>query len=132
MPEVRLPGAGGHDQAVVRELELDAIRAQRRERTAIEVESRHARQRHLGVLLPAKHVADRRRDLALRQDPRGHLVQQRLEQMVVDAVDEGEVHGRALQEPGGEQPPEPAADDDDAMPPADFGLGCFGLSRHGP
>jgi hypothetical protein len=91
-------------------------RAQRGDRAPIEVESRHARQRHLGVLLAAKHAADRRRDLPLRQDPRGHLVQQRLEQVVIDAVDEGEIHGRALQEPGSEQPAESAPDDDDAMP----------------
>ena len=56
-------------------------------------------------------VADGRGDLALGQDARGHLVQQRLEEMMVRAVDDGDAHRFALERPRGEEPAEATADD---------------------
>ena len=52
----------------------------------------------VGVGLPAQDVADRRRDLALGEDPGRELVEQRLEQVVVGAVDHRDLdraHGRS-------------------------------------
>jgi hypothetical protein len=62
----------------------------------------------------AQHAADRRGDVA-RGERRGRdLVQQRLEEVVVVPVDQGDVDRRAIERARRAQAPEPAADDDDA------------------
>ena len=58
------------------------------------------------------------RDVALGEDAGGQLIQQRLEQMVVRAVDDRHVDVGAPQRLGGEQAAEPGADDHDAVSPA--------------
>ena len=58
---------------------------------------------------------ERRTDLALGEDAGGDLVQQRLEEVVVVPVDQGDVDRRHRQRLGGEEPAEAATDDDDAM-----------------
>ena len=63
--------------------------------------------------LAAQHPADRRGDVARRQAGRGHLIQQRLEDVVVVAVDQRHAHRRAPERLGGNQPAEAAADDHD-------------------
>ena len=57
--------------------------------------------------------ADRRRDVAGRQRRRRHLIEQRLEQVVVVAVEERDAHRRTLQRLRGREPAEAAADDHD-------------------
>ena len=61
-------------------------------------------------------VAQRRRDLARRQDAGGHLVQQRLEEVVVAPIEQRDVDaaGWPRNRHGG-QPAEAASDDDDAV-----------------
>ena len=49
--------------------------------------------------------------------PGGHLVEQRLEQVVVAAVDQRDVDRLAAEEAGREEPAEAAADDDDRGAP---------------
>ena len=90
---------GGHDQAVIGDL--------------------HA--------VAGKHAAQRRRDLALGEDAGRHLVEQRLEQVVVGAVDERDLDRRALQRLGRVEPAEATADDDDAM----GSVIRVGMSSHG-
>ena len=101
-------------------LELDPVRAQRRQRSAIEVESRHARQRRPAVF--------RWRRSTLRiggaiwpsdRIPVATWYSSGWNRWWLTRSTRVRSTGRALQEPGREQPPEPAADDDDAMPPAD-------------
>ena len=75
----------------------------------------HLAKQHCDVALVAQDVPDRRRDVALGENPRCHLVQQRLEEMVVVAVDDGHVHGGVSQSPGREQTTEAAAHDRDTM-----------------
>jgi hypothetical protein len=67
-----------------------------------------------GVLLPAEHLARRGGDLALGQDAGGHLVEQRLEQVVAGLAHEGDVDRGLAQRLGGEQAAEDRSDDDDA------------------
>ena len=55
-------------------------------------------------------------DLAGREDAGGHLVEQRLEQVVVATVDEHDVDGPVPQQLGGGQPAEAAPDDHDPVP----------------
>ncbi len=64
--------------------------------------------------LAPQDVADRRRDRGRRQAGRSDLVQQRLEQMVVGAVDERDIDLGAREAAYRLQPAEAAADDQDA------------------
>jgi hypothetical protein len=52
---------------------------------------------HMGIRLPCENAADRRGDVGGRQDRGRHLVQKRLEQVVVAPVDDGHI-GRDLAE----------------------------------
>ena len=63
---------------------------------------------------PAEDRADRPGDVGRRQGRRRHLVEQRLEQVVVAPVDDDHVGRRAGQRPGRGEAAEAGADDDDA------------------
>ncbi len=54
----------------------------------VQVESRHLGQLHLDVLVLAHHVANRHRDLAGRDQPGRHLVEEGLEEVVISPVDD--------------------------------------------
>ena len=69
------------------------------------------------VGLLAQHVADRRGDLALGEDPGRDLVEQRLEEVVVGPVDDRDLDIGAAQRLGGEEAAEAAADDHHAVSP---------------
>ena len=84
--EVRMRRAGRDDQVVVRHL-VAARPALEDHATGRDVDGLHVGQQDTHVLLMAQHPADRRRDVAGRQRGRGHLIQQRLEQVVVVAVE---------------------------------------------
>ena len=87
VPEVRLVGAGRDDQAVVG-ISIGSSGAGRVHHLPVEIEAGHLGELHLHVLCLPQDVAQRRRDLAGRQDAGGHLVEERLEQMVVAPVDQ--------------------------------------------
>ena len=78
--------------------------------------SLHLAQDHAQRRVVAQHVADGGGDLALGEDPGGHLVEQGLEEVVVGPVDQGDADRRPLEGPGGEEAAEAAADDDDVVP----------------
>ena len=78
---------------------------------AVEIEAGHLGQLDPDVLGTSHDVADRRRDLARREHPGRHLVQERLEEVVVATVDEGDVDGLAAEAPDREEAAEAAADD---------------------
>ena len=65
--------------------------------------------------MPSQDLAKRGRDGPLREDARGELVQQRLERMVIGAVEQLDLHIHAPQEPGRKEAPEAAAHDHDAV-----------------
>ena len=71
----------------------------------------------LGIPLLAKDVADRRSDVALREDPGRNLVEQRLKQVVVCAVDNCHFHIGVAQGLGGKEPSESASNDGHSMTP---------------
>ena len=94
--EVRLAGAGGDDQAVVGHLDRAQVRrAPGVDHAGVEIEAGHLGELHADVVGPAHDVAYRRCDLARREHARRHLVQQRLEEVVVAAVDQRDVDGLA-------------------------------------
>ena len=65
--------------------------------------------------LAAQHAAQRRGDLALGEDAGRDLVEQRLEQVVVGAVDEGDLDRRASERLRRVEAAEASTDDEDAM-----------------
>ena len=90
-------------------------RAVIREQPAVlEVDTGDRRLQEVGVVQRADQLPDRARDLTRIQQRRGHLVQQRSEQVVVVAVDKQDVDRRVLQRPRACQPAESRSRDDDA------------------
>jgi hypothetical protein len=79
------------------------------------VEAGHLAQQDVRVALPAQDRPERRRDVAGGQQRRRHLVQQRLEQVVVRAVDQRDLGVRALQAAHHAQPAEPTSDNDNPV-----------------
>jgi hypothetical protein len=59
----------------------------------------------------AQHLPDRRRDVSLREHTRRHLVEQWLEQVIVGAIHDRDVHRCPAQRTRREQPAEPGSDD---------------------
>ena len=107
--EVGMPDAGGDDEAVVCHpaavLEADA--------TAGGIEVHGLAEQDLDVGLAAQERPQRLGDLGGRQRSGGDLVEQRREQVVVVAVDEGDAHGRVAQAAHGIEAREAPADDDE-------------------
>ncbi len=68
------------------------------------------------MLLPAEDVAQRHRDVPRRQGSRGHLIAERLEQVVVVAVDQDDLRAGVTQRLDRLEPAEAAADHDNAVP----------------
>ena len=115
VPEVRLVGAGGDDQAVVRDLQLVHAELPGLDHLAVEIEALDLGQLDLHVLVLAQHVPQRRRDLPGREDAGGDLVEQRLEQVVVPPVDQGDLDVELGEPPACRQPTESAPDHHDAV-----------------
>src|SRR5262249_27653474 len=88
--EVRLAGAGGDNQCVVRGF-VGVAQQVRDDELPIQVDVRDVAEQHLDVALPAQHHPGGRGDVTLGHDAGGHLVQQRLEQVVGGAGDHFDV-----------------------------------------
>ena len=84
-------------------------------RLGVKIEPRHLGQHGAGVGLVFDDAAQRRCDHALRQDPGGDLIEQRLKQVMVGAVDDRDVDVGVGQRLGHAEPPETAADHQDLM-----------------
>ena len=114
MSEVRGRRPGGDHEAVVRDgqwpAELVGV-----DLSGLDVDGLHLGQDDAERAVVAQDVADRRCDLALREDPGRHLVEQWLEEVVVPPVDQRHPNRGTLEGTGGEEPAEPATDDDDVV-----------------
>ena len=67
--------------------------------------------------LTAENAADRAGDIGRRQARRGDLVEERLEKMIVAAIDDGDVRRAAAERPRRAQAAKSGAENDDARPP---------------
>ncbi len=107
--EVTVRGTGGEHEVVVRQSALA-----HHDLAPFGVHARHFAEQHVGVEMLAEQPADRRRDVARRQPGGGHLIEQRLEQVIVVAVDQRHSHAGRCQARGTCESAEPCADDDDS------------------
>ncbi len=103
-------GSAGDDQAVV----VQPLAAVEDKLAVLDVEAGRLAHQDGDVRVAPERGPDRRGALAGGQPAAGHLVEQRLEQMVVGAVHERHVHVCVPQLVRGRQPAEAAADDYDA------------------
>ena len=112
VPEVRVARARRDDEIVVRHLDLPEVRLHD---AALDVDAVDLRHQHRRVRVLAQQPPNRRRDVARRQHGRRHLIEQRLEEMVVRAVEQRDVDVRRCCSPrAASEPREAAADDHDA------------------
>ncbi|MCW0450731.1 hypothetical protein NB706_003565 [Xanthomonas sacchari] len=106
--EIGMGGAGGDQQVVVgQRLPIGQAHLPR-----LLVDVDDFPKAHFDVVLVAQDLPQRRGDVRGRQAGGGDLVQQRLEQVMVAAVDQGDVQRRPGQSAGGPQAGEATADHD--------------------
>ena len=109
--EVGVCGPGGHDQVVVGQGRIHAnatvrVRHVNRARLA---------QQHFDIVVLGKNLANRRGNFRRRDSGGRHLVQQRLEGVVIRAVHHGDVERKTRQLLRGVQAAKAAADDHDLL-----------------
>jgi hypothetical protein len=107
MAEIGVARAGGEHQRVVGQ--PIAVIEQHVAATGIDADNGRKQRRHLRP--PAHEMTDRPGDLGRGERGGRDLIQQRLEQMMVAAVDQRDFHRRPGQPEGGLQSAETGADD---------------------
>jgi hypothetical protein len=115
-PEVGVRCARRDHERVVGQRERPPVRALGRHHPLFEVDVGDLGQQRARVRLFLDHTAQGGRDQPGRQDARRHLVEQRLEQVVVGAVHHRDVHVGVRQRAHRVEPAEAPADDDDLVP----------------
>ena len=124
MSEVGLLCAGGNDQTVVGHLAAPAERVDH-QTPGRDVDPDDLAQDDCGVALVPQDVADRRSDVAFGEDAGRHLIEQRLKQVMVGAVDDRHLDIGPPKRLGGEEAGEPGADDHHTMRTATtVGMAC--------
>jgi hypothetical protein len=105
---------GGDDEVVEADVSAFSADPDEGDGRPVEVDAVDVTQHDLGVVLAGHDGTDRRGDLAGGEDGRRHLVEERLEQVVVVTVDD---HHLGSSEPaGGCETSEAGTDDDDPRP----------------
>ena len=128
--EVRLAGAGCDDQAVKRG--FVAVAEQLRDHALVgQVDVGDVAEQHLDVALVAQHDAGRWGDFALRDDPGGDLIEQRLEQVMGGPGDQLDVDVGPLELLCRIESAEARSDDHHLMTTVGFTCG-FWLGTHVP
>ncbi len=120
--EVRVCRPGGQDQVVVGKDGVSHL-----DLPAFKVHPIHVAEDDLHVLLPAHDAPDRGCDVRRRERGRGHLVEQRLEQVVILAVDQHDAKGRTAETARYFETTESSTHDDDHRVP---GVGGQRGRRH--
>src|SRR3984893_14030404 len=113
MTEIARTHSRRDHQEVVFEFSTTNSRANGLDGASSGVDALNLGQQHAEVFLFRLKLPDRRRNLGWRQDSGGDLVQERLEDMVITAVDQRYFDIGALERPGRRDTGETAADDQD-------------------
>ena len=123
--KVRLRGTCCHDETVVKHLDWLVGGTGRVDDTPFNVKAGHLGQKHLHISIVTVDMAQRRGYLARGEDAGGHLVEKRLEEMVVAPVDKRDVDvARSGQQPARGESSKAATHDYDAvpLPPTSIGV----------
>src|SRR5262249_40508672 len=91
--DIAMSGAGADQQVIVGELRL----VTQGNTPRIDIDRGDLGQDDLGVLLVPQHRANRGRDVGWVEPGGRHLIQHRLEQVVIPTVDDGDAHRSALE-----------------------------------
>ena len=113
--EIGVGAARGHHEGVIGQRERPGIRAVGVHGPALQIDVIDIGEKGAHVGFDANGAAQRGGDQTGRQDPRRHLVEQGLEEVVVGAVDERHLKARVVESVDRVQAPEPAAHDDNPM-----------------
>jgi len=113
VPEVRVPSSRRRNQIIVRKLHVAIVE---HHDAAGSVDGSGLTQKHRGVPLIAKQPTDRYSDVARRERGARHLIQKRLEEVVVRAVNDRQVNRGALEAPRRREATKTTADYDDTRP----------------
>ena len=97
------------DEVVVGDLAIDQFH-----NPPLEVDGRRFGEDHIRIFLVRDDRSNRICDVARIERRGGDLIEQRLEEMKIAAVDDRDVRRRFLQDFGGVEPAKAAAEDDDA------------------
>ena len=87
MAEIRVSRAGCEDQIIISHLHISKVYFPGRN-----IDRLYLRENDLDISAFAQYSAHGRRDVGRRQRGRRHLVEQRLEKMIIGAVDYRDVH----------------------------------------
>jgi hypothetical protein len=110
MAEIGIRGAGRDHQVVIGPLAIGQDHA-----TVGDIEIHYLSEQHFRVAMAAQDRAQRRCDLTRRKPAGGHLVQQRLKEMKIAAIDQGERQRNLAETLSGVKAGETAADNDHAV-----------------
>lgn len=113
--EVGVGRTGSENQRVIGQPQLAGVGLPGDHHLVLDIDVLHLGKGHLAVALIAHHAADCWRDQAFREDARGHLIQQRLEQVMVRAVDDCDIHIRLREGLSGVDAAETSADNDNPV-----------------
>ena len=114
-PEVGLPCASCDDQNVVLDFPAQTDRVDGHA-AGVEIDIDHCAENDPRVPLAAQRITNRHGDIPLGEYSRRDLMQQRLNQVVIRPVDDGDINGSPPQGLRRSQSSESAADDHDMMP----------------
>ena len=92
MAEVLMRGSGSDDQSVVRQLTIAENHL-----AILGINAHRFGENHASIFLVVDDLAQRRGDIGRRERSGGNLIQKRLEEVIVGAVDERDVHIGALE-----------------------------------
>ena len=106
--EIGVHRAGGDDQIVVGQLEAVHL-----DDASLQIEAQHFAQQDFDVGVLGEDVANGRGDLSRRNTGSRHLVQQRLEGVMILAIEQRDLHRQTRQRLSSLQAAKAAADDDD-------------------
>ena len=112
MSKIAVSDAGCQNKIIIRLDDTDPVQSVKSNDALFLIDVCDFSKQHSYVLLVTKNFADWRRNLSRRQDRCRHLIEKRLKQMVIGAVDESNFGWRTLKRFGSGQTAETSTNDD--------------------
>jgi hypothetical protein len=113
MPEVTMSSARGQNQVIIRNTRPFPVCVAHEDALLIFVNSRDFTHDDGGVLLIPQNPANRRADLSRTQEGRRHLIEERLKEVVIGAIDQNDPYRCLSEGLGGREASKASSDDYD-------------------